>query len=390
MFNSSNGIMSDLEILANEIKEFNSSDERSWMLTGDKYYRTDNDINRRQILKPLASGGFEVDNTKANNKAAHGFMKNLTDEKIAYILSKPYSLECEDKTLIEKIKATLGKSFSYTLTGLGYEASNKGIAWLQPYINDKGQFKMMVIPAEQCCPIWKDNAHTELEAMLRIYIQIVYMGREKKEVTKVEYWTADNVGFYIFDNGTLILDSETELKNGGTISHFYKGDQWKSWGKVPFICFKNNRIEYPDLRFVKSLIDNYDKSRSDVSNFLDEVKNLIYILKNYGGQDLQEFMKDLNYFRAIKVDDDGGVDTLNPTLDITAAQIHYEQLKRDINEFGQGVNKDLDKFGSSPSGIAFKFLYSGLDLKCNHLEVEFKRGFEELMYFVWVYCKLSN
>jgi SPP1 family phage portal protein len=81
------------------------------------------------------------------------------------------------------------------------------------------------------------------------------------------------------------------------------------------------------------------------------------------------------------------VDTLNPQLDITAAKEHYEQLKRDIIEFGQGTNKDLDKFGSSPSGIALKFLYSGLDMKCNHMETEFKRGFQDLMYFVNVFLK---
>ena len=44
--------------------------------------------------------------------------------------------------------------------------------------------------------------------------------------------------------------------------------------------------------------------------------------------------------------------------------------------------KDLDKYGNSPSGTALKFLYSGLDLKCNHLEVEFRQSFNQLLYFV--------
>lgn len=384
LFNNSINMMTDEGILANEIKIFNSSEERQWMLIGEKYYDVDNDINEREILKPLPDGGYEEDKSKANNKLAHGFMKNLVDEKIAYLLTKDYALQCEDKTVIEKVKKVLRKDFGYILTGLGYEASNKGKAWLQPYIDEKGQFKMMIIPAEQCCPIWKDNSHTELDGMLRYYVIETYEGGQKKDVTKVEYWTADGITYYILQDDKLILDSEKYLEVE-EYGHFTKGDEFKSWGKVPFICFKNNRRERPDIRFVKSLIDNYDKSRSDVANFLEDVKNLIYVLKNYGGQDLAEFMRDLNYFRAIKVDDDGGVDTLNPTLDITAAKEHYEQLKRDIIEFGQGTNKDLDKFGSSPSGIALKFLYSGLDLKCNHLETEFKRGFKELMYFVNVF-----
>ena len=372
------------EILYQEIDEFNSSNKRNWMVTGDKYYRVQNDINSRVIYRHTESGDIE-DRTKANNKLAHGLVKNLVDEKIGYLLTKDYSLNCDDKAYIEKIKDILGKYFQYTLSNLGVEASSKGIAWMQVYIDEQGKFKTMIIPSEQCIPIWVDNTHTELQGMIRYYIQIVYEGRTKKNVTKVEYYTPEEVKFYVLNNNRLIPD--IEQNEGGPILHYMKGEEWRSWGKVPFIGFKNNRLEYPDIRFIKSLVDNYDRSRSDVANFIEEVKNLIYVLKGYGGEDLSEFMKDLNYYRAIKIDDaqDGGVDTLNPTIDIQAAKEHFEQLKRDINEFGQGVNKDLDKFGSAPSGIALKFLYSGLDLKCNHLEVEFKQAFEQLLYFINIY-----
>ena len=56
----------------------------------------------------------------------------------------------------------------------------------------------------------------------------------------------------------------------------------------------------------------------------------------------------------------------------------------------QSVNKDLDKFGSAPSGVALKFMYSSLDLKCNLMETEFSRGFELLLYFVDLYLQISG
>lgn len=372
------------EILLTEIEEFNSSDKRAWMLIGDRYYRVDNDINNRKITRQTEYGAIE-DGSRANNKLAHGFVKNLVDEKIAYLLTKDYSLQCDNEEYIKKVKDVLGKYFQYTFSNLGNEASNKGIAWLQVYINEQGKFGTMLIPAEQCVPLWKDNTHTELDGMIRFYLQTVYEGKEKKKVTKVEHYTEHEINFYVLQDKQLIRD--IEVNEGGPILHYKQGEEWKSWGKVPFIAFKNNRLEYPDIRFIKSLVDDYDKSRSDVSNYIEEVKNLIYVLKGYGGEDLAEFMRDLNYFRAIKIDDPeyGGVDTLTPEMDIQAPKEHFEQLKRDINEFGGGVNKDLDKFGSSPSGIALKFLYSGLDLKCNHLEVEFKQAFEQLLYFINIY-----
>ncbi|OZV10815.1 phage portal protein [Tissierella sp. P1] len=376
--------MTTEDILVEEIQEFNNSDKRAWMITGDKYYRVENDIDNRKITRKTEEGEI-TDYSKANNKLSHGFMKNLVDEKIAYLLTKDYSLDCNDKKYTEKVKDVLGKYFQYKLAHLGTESSNKGIAWLQVYIDEQGKLGTMLIPSEQCVPLWRDNTHTELDGLIRFYLITVFEGKEKKKVTKVEYYTENEVSFYILKDDQLIRDIETN--EGGPILHYKSGEEWKSWGKVPFIAFKNNRLEYPDVKFIKSLVDDYDKSRSDVSNFIEEVKNLIYVLKGYGGENLGEFMRDLNYYGAIKIDDPehGGVDTLNPTMDIQAAKEHFEQLKRDINEFGGGVTKDLDKFGSSPSGIALKFLYSGLDLKCNHLEVEFKQAFEQLLYFINIY-----
>ena len=69
---------------------------------------------------------------------------------------------------------------------------------------------------------------------------------------------------------------------GNAVSHFLGKDGWCSWGSVPFIPFKNNFIEMPDIKFVKSLIDGYDKSRSEAANYIDDVRNLIYIIKGYG------------------------------------------------------------------------------------------------------------
>jgi SPP1 family phage portal protein len=384
LFRNDINIMTIEEILYNEIQEFNASDKRAWMVEGDKYYRVDNDIYDRRITRKTEDGEIE-DRSKANNKLAHGFVKNLIDEKIGYLLTKDYALKCDNEEYNEKVKDVLGKYFQYTLTRLGYEASNKGIAWLQVYIDEQGKFGAVLIPSEQCVPLWKDNTHTELDGMVRFYVQTVYEGKDKKKITRVEHYTDAEVYFYIMDGEQLIPDIEQH--EGGPILHYRKGEEGRGWGKVPFVGFKNNAIEYPDVRFIKSLVDSYDKSRSDIDNFIEETKNLIYVLKGYGGEDLAAFMSDLNYYRAIKIDDPehGGVDTLTPTIDIQAAKEHFEQLKRDINEFGQGVPKDLDKYGNSPSGISLKFLYAGLDLKCNHLEVEFKRAFEQLLYFVNVY-----
>jgi len=334
------------------------------------------------------------DETKTNNKLAHGIMHTLVDDKVNYLLVKPYTLNCKDKKYLETVKDTLGKRFQKKLNQLGTEASNKGIAWLHPYISSSGELKTMRIPSEQGIPIWVDNDHEELEGFIRYYNVETYEGKTKKYITKIEYWTPTNVEYYVKDSdGNVILDAEMYLNEANSYDgHFKVNNEASSWNKVPFIPFKNNDFELPDLQFVKTLVDNYDLTRSDVANLLEDIKNIIYILKGYGGENLGEFMKDLAYYRAIKIesDEDSGVDNIESTINIEAAKTHYEALKKDIFDFGQGVDKNSDKLGNSPSGIALKFIYSGLDLKCNAMEDSFKWGFEELIYFVNKYLEITK
>lgn len=378
------------------ISEFEASPEREWMMTGERYYQVDNDILSRKITHKDSRGNVIEESYKANNKLAHGKYKNQVDEKIAYLLSKPVTFKADtsdnNSRYIERLKDLLGKNFQYQLSLLGYEASNKGIAWLHAYIDRNGQLKTLVIPSEQCIPLWKDRTHTELDTLIRVYRTSVWEYDQRKTVTNVEVWTADSVTYYRLQGQMLIVDADKMTDNGGPVAHYKAGNLWKTWGKVPFIAFKNNRIEKPDIKFVKSLIDGYDLGRSEAANYVEEVKNLIYVLKGYGGENVSEFIRTLNDNRAIVIDDpeEGGVETLTPQMDITALREHYEQLKRDIVECGQGVNRDPDKFGNAPSGVALRFMYSDLDLKCNLMETEFKYGFEQLLYFVDTYLSLTG
>lgn len=395
--------MKNENTLLQQYLEFNSSIQRRWMTTGERYYLGNNDVkfggDCPDIIGNNVSDLPDFESNKdadgnADNKLAHSYMKILVDEKVNYLLSKNYSLTSDDKKFLKYVKDILGKRFSYTFAKLGYESSNKGIAWLQPYINPEGNLKFMVIPAEQCCPIWDSNEHNELQAMIRFYNVIDYSGREPQEVTKLEYWTPNGLEFYKVYEGKLICDKDAYIKfgidSGSPAPHYIKDGEFRYWGQVPFIPFKNNMSEFPDLRYVKTLIDNYDNSRSEVANFIQDVRNLVYVLKGYGGANLAEFKRDMNKFRAIIVDAESpeyktGVDTINPTMDITAAQSHFEQLDRDIEKFAQSIPKSIVNLGSNPSGTALRFHYAGIDLKCNAMESEFKFGFDAILYFIKVY-----
>lgn len=379
--------MTKVEVIQSYIQDFEGSKARKDMLVGDRYYKNENDINQRKLYRYVGKEKVE-DTDRPNNKLSHSFAKLLVDEKVNYLLGKSPIIASDDKNFQEKLIEILDDEFDDIIQEVGVEASNKGIAWLQLYIED-GQLKFRKHDSEQIIPIWKDKAHTILESVIRVYYVETYEGKQKKDVKKVEYWTTEDVSYYTYFNGTMIPDVES-TGEGETIKHYVVNGAYESWGKVPFIPFKNNSIEKNDLTYFKSLIDDYDKNTSDTSNTLDDIARFIYVLKNYGGTDLNEFLNDLKLYKVIKTDEDGGVDKLSPDINIDAVERHLDRIKKDIYTFGQGVDMDTDKFGNSPSGIALLFLYSALDLKCNQMERKFKKAFKTLFWFIAEYLTATN
>ncbi len=245
IFDNNVNMLTREEIIKIFIDEFNASKERQLMLDGERYYIVENDILNRKMVR-YENEQPVVDETKANNRLAHGFMHNLVDDKINYLLLKPLTMTCEDEKYLDAVKQTLGKRFQKRLAQLGTEASNKGIAWLHVYINAEGEFKTMKIPSEQCIPLWIDNDHEELQAFIRYYDVEDYEGKEKKVVTKIEYHEADGVEYYEIKDGKVILDAEKYLngeREGNLLPHFTIDGKLGTWERVPFIPFKNNDKE---------------------------------------------------------------------------------------------------------------------------------------------------
>ncbi|WP_283591368.1 phage portal protein [Clostridium butanoliproducens] len=371
------------EIIQEEIKEWHNSKERQLMLDGQKYYKGDADILKRKRMAIGEGGELEEVKNLANNKLIHNFVRKLTDQKVGYLLSKPLSIQTKNKQYKKILDNVFNKSFMRLIKNLGKDAVNKGIAWAQIYYNEEGQLRFKRLPSEEIIPLWKDSEHTKLDALIRVYEITVYEGRTKETIQKVEYWDTKQVLRYVEYKGRLIPDVEAPEDTGHFSVVDDKGNKQSfTWSKVPFVYFKYNDEEQPLIKFVKSLVDDYDRNKSDNSNNLEDLPNSIYVLKDYDGENLGEFRRNMSLYRAVKVAGDGGVETRNLEINVEAYKTHIEQTRKDIYEFGRGVDTQSDKFGNSPSGIALKFLYNDLDLDCNIIETEFQASLEYLLWFI--------
>lgn len=372
-------MITDSDIIKDLIEEHDTAK----MIEGEKYYYNESDILQRE-MHYYRDGVKTKDETKTNNKMPHNWHKLLVDQKVSYLVGRPPAMQVEEKNFEERINLILGEEWHDTLNEMGVNSSNKGTEWLHVYINKEGFFKFIIIPAEEIIPIYDTSLQENLEGVLRHYL--VQVNGEDR--IRVEWWTRESVTFYLEnDSGDFDLDI-TEEKNPD--SHYYYNDIGYGWSKVPFIEFPNNSKRVGDLKFYKELIDNYDLNVSDLANNIQDVQQIITILKGYEGTDLSEFNENLRYYKTIKVREDGGVDKLELNIPIEAVKEHLDRLEDNIFLFGQGVDVKNDKFGSSPSGVALKFLYALLDLKASTMERKFRKSVKRLLWFTTEYINIID
>ena len=373
--------MSLAQIVGEEIKEFKSSEQYKIMVEAEQYYRNRSDVQRKTN---------DVAN-RSNCKIEHPILKKLVDQKVNYLLSKPWTVDTSNKAYGEALGEIFDAKFRKKIKSLGKNAIKSGIAWIQPYFDEDGKLAFMLIPSTEIIPLWRDSERTKLDAFIRFYEQIVYIGTRKHTITRAEFWYPGGVKRFVtgLEGGfKFMVDKEygTE-ENDYTESHFVVGNKAYNWEEVPIAWLRYNDEELPLCYFVKDLIDDINWQTSVTADVLRDVAKFIYILKNYGGQDLGEFIKDLKEHLAIKVTSDGGVDKLQADLNIDAVMAFLDKQRRDVFDFASAVDTKDPDLGNA-SGTAINFRYMDLDADCDALGTELNETFQRLKLFIDVYLQL--
>ncbi len=177
--------------------------------------------------------------------------------------------------------------------------------------------------------------------------------------------------------------------NDWTEPHFTVGDKAYNWDEAPIVWLKYNEEELPLCYFVKDLIDDINWQNSVTADVLRDVAKFIYVLKNYGGADLAEFLRELKENMAIKVDGDGGVDKLQADLNIDAVMAFLDNERRDIYDYAAAVDTKDPDLGNA-SGTAINFRYMDLDTDCASLGDELQDTFRRLKLFLDVYFQATG
>lgn len=366
------------------IQNWEMSKSRKMMITGEDYYRGKQDILNKKRLVRNEKGDLVENFALVNHKIVDNQYSKLVDQKVNYLVGKPISFKSKDEKYAEELQKIFDKNFHRKFKYLTENALNNGVGWLHPYYDNEGNFKLRQFEPSEILPIYKDKDKEELEMVVRVYKEAVLGTYETIE--KVEVYKKNGIDRYVRRKGVCSLECEN-------IPYviFTEGEEEKpfNWAKIPFIPFRYNQQEIPLIARVKSL---QDAINTIVSNFQDnvteDIRNTIFVLVNFGGEDPADFRRDLQD-GIIKVNAVEGIAGDVKTLQVEVNSENYktilEMLKKAIIENGRGFDAKDDRMSSNPNQMNIQSMYADIDLDANNMETEFQASFEQLLWFVDVH-----
>ena len=315
----------------------------------------------------------------------------MIKQKEDYLLSKEFSIKTDSDAYSEQLNKLFGRKFRRKLKAFGGDMVRHGIAYWVPGINAKQELIFKKLTPLDTKVYWTDEEHEDVDAFLHFYEDYEYTPSGKITKKFAEYWDKNGVRYFTAQDNSFDYKIDTNQGNkedGYAKPHLIINEKPYNWEEVPIVWAKYDE-GLPLQYFIKELIDDINWQTSVTSDTVRDIAKFIYILKNYGGQDLSEFIKDLRENLAIKVDADGGVDKLQADLNIESILAFLDKQRKDCFDYGSGVDtKDTDL--GNASGRAINFRYADLTSDCEGIAEELNCMFERLKIFIDFYFLIKG
>lgn len=341
------------------IQDFKNGKMYANAVDAEAYYQEENTtiLARKKTFIGANLTAVE-DITKANNQIPSGFFPVIVRQANNYLLGNGIDLGEENK-----IKDNLGNNFDIKIQRAGINSHLAGVSWAYCFLNSKGKFDVDIWKGIEFIPLL-DESNGLLRAGIRfwqidstkpLYIELY------EENGKSKYRSKDNKIELIEDKKAYIV-----TRGKDAIEETIIGES--NWSTLPIVPLYIKDNHGGDLTLgLKNKIDLYDIIQSDFGNNLEDMQDVYWTIKNYGGQDLDQFIEDLKYYKSVKVQGEG--DATPHTIEIPwqAREKALDILRKDIYESAMAL--DTEKIsGGNITNLDIKAMFTNLDLKTNEFE----------------------
>lgn len=342
------------------IANFQNSDFYRKAAKAERYYLGDNDILHRLQWFYDSAGIKREDNFKANNQVPCEYFKKIVKQQVSYLLANGVTLE-------DKIKNNLPRKFDINLMKAGKSSVITGCSWTYCYKDNQGKFNTNVFSGTEFIPLF-DEFTGEVKAGVRFF------RIDKDKPYNVEFYEQDGITRLKENNKTgnysIVEEKRAYITKKKIDALEEKIIGSSNFSVLPVIPFYGNDTHTTALSTaLKNKIDLYDIIESDFGNNLEDAKDVYWVLKNYSGQDIGEFLADYKEYKTIKVDGDGDAKAETLEVPYQARQTALEILKKDIYDSAMALDTSILS-GGSLTNIAIKAAMTDLDLKTDDFENE--------------------
>ena len=368
------------------IDEDNASSKKRMAMKGQEYYNGDHDIKDYRLFYYNSDGKLVEDKNRSNVKIPHPFFTELVDQATQYILSGDGLIKSDIPELQSELDRYFNKDedfiseLSECLTG----GQSKGFEYMYVYKNAENRIAFQCADSIGVVEVRAKDTDANTEHVIRWYVDII--GKEQKEIKRIQVWDANEVAYYVQEgNGEIVVDV-SEPVNPKPHTLYKKGKDAKTYfdrfGFVPFFRFDNNKKQVSSLKPIKELIDDYDLMASSLSNNLVDFDTPIHAVKGFQGDNLDELQQNLKTKKIVGLDENGGIEVHTVDVPYQAREAKLNLDEKNIYRFGMGLNTAGLKDTAATTNIAIKAAYSLLDLKCSKLEIRLKQFLRKLIKVV--------
>ena len=373
-----------------EIKTFIDNDaastKKKLAKEGLAYYEGDHDIKNYRVFFIDADGNVQEDKLKSNIKISHAFFTELVDQQVQYMLSgKDGFIKSDTPELQAELDEYFNDSedFVSELTEVLTGAISKGSEYMFTYKNTEGRTSFQC--ADSIGVIEVREKETDDGCAYVIYWYIDRIGKDNKKIKRIQVWDSKQVFFYVQEeDGKILLDESEPINPRPHITYKKDGDEsiyYEDFGMIPFFRLDNCKKQFSGLKPIKQIIDDYDLMSCGLSNNIQDSNEVLYVVKGFDGDNLDELQLNTRTKKLVGVDKEGDIDIRTIDIPVEARKTKLELDEKNIYRFGMGFNSAQLGDGNI-TNIVIKSRYALLDLKCNKLEIRLKQFMRKLLKIV--------
>jgi len=349
-----------MAFLVRAIQEYQNGERYKRAQLAQKYYKRENEA----ILKRLT---YLQRNNVVNksqiifHKLCNGFFPKMCKQLSQYLLGNGVSIDSQ-------YKQKLGVRFDKDIQTMGINTLVDGVNWGFWNVNHLQQYRateFFTLVDE-----WNNIP------MLGIHFWIVEKQAQGKfnntKAMYVEVFDINGVTPYIVDNtgmkpmpGKSFIPYKTKIYSDELITQTLSTGSYEVLPVFPLYANEEQVSEFNDG--LKSMIDAYDFINSDLADSITQTEGIYWAIKNYGGADAADLIKEIETFRATVNEEDSDVKNFAVETPYQAKQYALESLRKAMYQDQMILDLELIQ-GGSLTNVAINVAKTDFDLKTDTFE----------------------